>query len=86
MKRVLISIRSISFFFKKHFRSIFAGGILGFFLFFLIIMMVKTISYWLGTIINFQIEFVDVLLSAIGFVLMALIKLLESLRLKEPLS
>lgn len=49
-------------------------------------MMVKTISYWLGTIVHFKVEFEDVLLSAIGLVLMALIKLLEGLRLKEPLS
>ncbi len=71
---------------KNHLTSAFSGGIFGFFLFFLIIMIVKTISYWLGTINQFKIEFEDLLLSIIGLILMALIKILEELRLKEPLS
>ena len=71
---------------KNHFNSAFSGGVFGFFLFFLIIMIVKTISYWLGTINQFKIEFEDLLLSIIGLILMALIKILEELRLKEPLS
>ncbi len=71
---------------KNHLTSAFSGGIFGFFLFFLIIMIVKTISYWLGTINQFKIESEDLLLSVIGLVLMALIKILEELRLKEPLS
>ena len=71
---------------KNHLTSAFSGGVFGFFLFFLIIMIVKTISYWLGTINQFKIEFGDLLLSIIGLILMALIKILEELRLKEPLS
>lgn len=62
------------------------SALLGFFLFFLIILIVKTMSYSLGMINQFQIESEDILLSVIGLVLMALIKILDELRLKEPFS
>ncbi len=75
-----------SFISKTHMTSALFGAFLGFFLFFLIILIVKTTSYWLGIINQFQIESEDILLSVIGLVLMSLIKILEELRLKEPLS
>ena len=71
---------------KKNLTSAFSGGIFGFFLFLLIIIVVKTISYLLGTLGQFKLESEDILLSVIGFVLMSLIKVLEGLRLKEHLS
>ena len=71
---------------KNHFLSAFSGGLFGFILFFIIILLVKTLSYLLGTINQFRVESDDFLLSGIGLILMALIKVLEELRLKEPLS
>lgn len=71
---------------KNNITSAFWGAIFGFFLFFLIIIIAKAMSYSLGIINQFQIEAEDILLSVIGLVLMSLIKILEELRLKEPLS
>lgn len=86
MKKTLMGNPILSTTSKDHLISAISGAFFGFFLFFLIIVIVKTISYWFGIINQFQIEFEDVLLSFIGLVLMALIKTLEGLRLKEPLS
>ncbi len=86
MKRIFKDNSFRSFISKIHMTSAFFGAILGFFLFFLIILIVKTMSYSLGMINQFQIESEDILLSVIGLVLMSLIKILEELRLKEPLS
>ncbi len=86
MKKVFRTDTFLSFTSNNHLTSAFSGGILGFFLFFLIIMIVKTISFEFGIISQFKVESEDILLSIIGLVLMALIKLLEELRLKEPLS
>lgn len=71
---------------NNHLSSALTGGVFGFFLFFSIIFIVKTISFGLGTIGQLNIEPEDLLLSGIGLVLMALIKILEDLKLKEPLS
>lgn len=86
MKKVFKTNPFLSTISKNHMTSAFWGAILGFFLFFLIILIVKTMSYWLGIINQFHIESEDILLSMIGLVLMSLIKILEELRLKEPLS
>ena len=86
MKKIFKGSPFRSFISKIHMTSALFGAFLGFFLFFLIILIVKTTSYWLGIINQFQIESEDILLSVIGLVLMSLIKILEELRLKEPLS
>lgn len=86
MKKVFKTNPFLSSISKNHMTSAFSGAVFGFFLFFFIIMIVKTMSYWLGIISQFQVEVEDILLSIIGLVLMSLIKILEELRLKEPLS
>lgn len=86
MKKIFNPNHFSTFFSNNYLFSAFFSGIFGFLLFFLIIMMVKTISYWLGTLSQIKIEPEDIMLSLIGLVLMALIKVLEDLRLKEPLS
>jgi len=86
MNRTFISTNSNSMFSKSHLTSAFSGGIFGFLLFFLIIMIVKAISYWVGSTSLIKVDSEDLFLSIIGLVLMALINILEDLRLKEPLS
>ncbi|NOX65190.1 MAG: hypothetical protein GXO85_05160 [Chlorobi bacterium] len=86
MKKIFNSDNLSTVFANYHLFSAFSGGVFGFLLFFLIIVIVKTISFWLGTLSQIKIEPEDIMLSLIGLVLMALIKILEELRLKEPLS
>ncbi len=87
MKKILASTNNLLMVYSNnHFLSAFFSGLLGFLLFFLIIMIVKTISYWLGTISQIRIQPEDIMLSFIGLILMALIRVLEDLRLKGPMS
>ena len=86
MKKTFRTNTFLSIISKNHLTLVFSSAIFGFFLFFLIIIIVKTISYWLGTINQFKVEPEDFLLSIIGLVLMVLIKILEDLRLKDSLS
>jgi len=86
MKKILNSINSIAIHSDNHLSSAFLSGFFGFILFFFIIMTVKTLSFWLGTLSQIKIEPEDIMLSFIGLILMALIRILEDLRLKDPFS
>jgi len=59
------------------------SGLLGFAIFFTVILLSKIISYLFGILPNFMIEMPDVYLSTIGFVLTFLISFLKHLNLKE---
>ena len=56
-----------------------SSGLFGFALFFTILVITKLIAVMLGTFPVLDVDFGDVILSLIGFVLMFLIKLLENL-------
>jgi len=86
MKKVFNLNNLSTVFSNNHLFSAIFSGIFGFLFFFLIIIIVKTVSFWLGTLTQIKIEPEDIMLSLIGLFLMALIKILEELRLKEPLS
>ena len=55
-----------------------SNGFFGFALFFTILLFTKLVAFWIGSIPVFKIDFDDIILSGIGFVLMAIIKLLEN--------
>ncbi len=55
-----------------------SNGLFGFALFFTILLFTKLIAFWIGSIPVFNIDFDDILLSGIGFILMAIIKALEN--------
>ena len=55
-----------------------SNGLFGFALFFTILLFTKLIAFWIGSIPVFNIDSDDILLSGIGFVLMAIIKVLEN--------
>lgn len=59
------------------------SGILGFMMFFAVIILTKSLGCCVGTIENFSIESEDFYLSFLGFVLVFLIKFLENFREKE---
>lgn len=59
------------------------SGIVGFLLFFFILVATKWLSYVLGTQEGFAIEIDDLFLSSIGFILIGLIKLLENFKEKD---
>ncbi len=56
----------------------FSSGLFGFALFFTILLFTKLIAFWIGSMPKFDIDINDVILSGIGFVLMAVIKILEN--------
>ncbi len=55
-------------------------GIFGFMAFFSILLVTKIVSYWIGTYEDFSIDLNDALLSAVGFILVFLIKFLENFK------
>ncbi len=57
-----------------------SNGLFGFALFFTILLFTKLVAFWIGSIPVFRIDFDDIILSGIGFVLMAIIKVLENFR------
>lgn len=58
----------------------FKSGLAGFAAFFSILVFTKALGYMLGTQTTFEIVLDDVFLSAIGFVLVFLIRLLENVK------
>ncbi len=60
--------------------EVFKSGMAGFAGFFSILIFTKLIASWIGTVDVFYVNFDDVLLSSIGFVLIALIKILENFK------
>jgi len=58
-------------------------GLGGFFLFFSILLLTKSLAYWLGTQPTFSIDSEDFILSMVGFVLLSLIRVLDNFRSKE---
>ncbi len=64
--------------FSKYVFSPLKGGIGGFAIFFSILIFTKLLAYFIGVQNIFNIDFSDVLLSTIGFVLVFLIKFLEN--------
>lgn len=60
------------------------SGMFGFATFFTILLATKYIAVIIGTQEVFRVDFDDVLLSSIGFVLLALIQILEQFRDKNP--
>lgn len=56
------------------------SGVLGFLLFMLVIATTKYLGCCVGTIDKFSFDFDDVILSALGFFLVFLIRLLENFR------
>jgi hypothetical protein len=56
-----------------------SSGFFGFALFFTILLITKLLASYFGTMPNFNVDINDVILSSIGFVLMALIKFLENI-------
>lgn len=71
-----------SFINKYIFKPITSGG-LGFASFLFVLILTKLISVMVGTLSTFIIEFDDLLLSLIGFILLFLIRFLENFREKE---
>lgn len=59
-----------------------SAGLFGFALFFSILLITKLAATFIGTFPSFQVDFGDVTLSLIGFLLMFLIKLLENINSK----
>ncbi len=69
---------------KKFLVEPFSNGLYGFALFFSVLLLTKLISVYLGVQDKFVVDFGDVILSLIGFVLLFLVKLLENVgRLKS---
>jgi len=58
-------------------------GVGGFFLFLSILLLTKLLAYWLGTQSSFSIDTEDAILSSVGFILLALIRLLDNFKSKE---
>ena len=56
------------------------SGLAGFAAFFSILVFTKAVGYMLGTQSSFEIVLDDVFLSAIGFILVFLIRLLENIK------
>ncbi len=61
----------------------FKSGLGGFATFFSVLLFTKFFAYLIGAQDTFEIDFGDILLSSIGFVLMFLIKFLENFRDKN---
>lgn len=59
------------------------SGIVGFLIFFIIFTSIKLLSFWTGQTSSFKIEFDDILLSLIGFVLLFLVRYLEKLKVNN---
>ncbi len=58
-------------------------GLIGFATFFTILIITKYLSYLIGTVEEFIVDIEDLILSAIGFILMFLIKFLENFKKEE---
>ena len=65
--------------FKTFFIQPFSNGLFGFALFFSILLLTKALASFLKIQKGFSIDFDDVILSSIGFILLFLIKLLENI-------
>lgn len=70
-------------FLKNYVINPFRSGLFGFAAFFSILIATKLFSYWIGTYSFFTVDADDVTLSAIGFVLVAIIKFLENFKQNE---
>ncbi|KAF0149733.1 MAG: hypothetical protein FD143_2714 [Ignavibacteria bacterium] len=73
---------------KKTFYSSFVlqpilHGVVGFFVFFSILLLTKLLAFWLGTQSHFSIETEDVILSFVGFILLGLIRMFDNFKSKE---
>jgi uncharacterized membrane protein len=68
---------------QNYFTEPLKSGLLGFIIFMAIFILVKLISYLIGTYELFEIEITDVELSLIGFVLFFLIRFLENFKERE---
>ena len=58
-------------------------GVGGFFLFLSILLLTKMLAFWLGTQSSFRLETEDLILSSVGFILLALIRFLDNFKSKE---
>jgi len=67
-------------FFKRYIIKPLKSGLYGFAMFFSVLILTKGIAVFIGTFQNFQIDLYDVLLSMVGFLLTALIAILENLK------
>ncbi len=65
--------------------EVFKSGLFGFSLFFTVLIFTKYLGFLIGTQQTFSMNMDDVLLSSIGFLLMALIKLLEEIKSRSNL-
>lgn len=59
------------------------GGLWGFVIFFVLLLMVKYLGYVIGSQNEFLVDQTDLILSMVGFVLVFLIRLLENFKEKE---
>lgn len=60
--------------------EVFKSGMAGFAGFFSVLIFTKFVASLIGTVDTFYVNFDDVILSSIGFVLIALIKILENFK------
>lgn len=65
--------------FRKHIILPIKSGLYGFTLVFLVIIIVKLLSFLLGINEIFNLDFMDVLLSSMGFFFMSLIHILKNI-------
>ncbi len=66
--------------FKNYFILPLGSGIFGFAIFFLVLVLTKVLTSWLGIYEEIELNVHDVYLSSIGFVLLFLIKILEYIK------
>jgi hypothetical protein len=71
---------SIFYAVKDYFLSPLVAGVLGFIAFFCILIVTKFFSYIIGTYENLALDWNDAFLSAIGFILVFLIRFLENFK------
>ena len=65
---------------KQHVLEPFKAGLFGFAIFISILLLVKLISYVIGSYNYFSLELADIQLSLVGFVLLFLIRFLENFK------
>lgn len=59
------------------------GGLWGFLIFFVLLLMVKYLGYFIGSQNEFLVDETDLILSMVGFILVFLIRFLENFKEKE---
>jgi len=69
---------NISGFLRKYILLPLTGGIIGYLGFFTLLIIFKYLGYLVGNRISFQIDFIDLLLSLLGFVFIFVVKLKEN--------